>query len=342
MTNQEIYDLYKQGKSLEEISKEYDLPLSKIRSGIFNQENPELAFSDPKSWEHQKWEYFNLFKKYEMLEANGVSVRNLLPTSVMERYRMYKNCKRVLKTYIKDDTTCALPVLASSCGTSLRNIKSIINNTHTFFSLDMFLTPEEILLLQKKDEKEHGLTLGGLGTKEEQKNYVQFQKDVEFWIQLMLEYHLTSESLAKLISYPFGAKIIDRMLEFNNNAYSDAVSFLQRRLVKSPLQKENDFETASKVLQNMKKQEFLQKVLLKDKYGQFLTQKNTPLSPSEKRCVFFFKLKYIDFDLNNERDLELINKYADKYMKKNIFTWFLHRENAAYECQREKVLYRRH
>lgn len=328
-TNQDskIYQLYLDGQSYEQIAASIGFEVEMIKKMVVKEKQKDPLYQKFYFKKNEEVNYKDVFKEIEQNEQ--VYLRHL-PEIMQMRYQSYKKVKIILKDYVFNKGEISFDFLCKKNELSFSVVRAVLDGKHSFLSADMFLTSEEIeaintYVIQKKKNRRSNLEscsrLFVTITPEENTLFKDFQKNIEFWIQLVLEYRLDLESLKTLTNFKYGSRLLNDIVIFKRGIYSDSIYFLLSCQFKSNKIKENDFEGAEKALQSKSKNNLLQSFLLKDAYALHLMKKKSPLTPLEEQVVFRYKLKYVSFDLENEADLKLIRKYGDGYLIKSLQNW---------------------
>lgn len=325
--NSKIYQLYLEGKSYKQIARSLGLEEKTVKPLVLKEKQKDPLYQ---KFHYDKNDEINYKAVFEEVEKNEEAYFRHLPYFLQARYQTYKKVKMILKEYVLNKETVSFAFLCKKYELTFPVVLKVLDGNHSFLKADMFLTVEEIKtiqenVIQKKKDRRNNLErcskLFITRTDEEIRIFKDFQENIEFWIQLILEYRLDLESLKTLVNFKYGSKLLNDIDIFKGGFYSDPIYFLLSCQFKSTRIKENDLASAKRVLESKSKNVLLQSFLLKDAYALHLMKKSTPLSLLEEQMVFRYKLKYVSFDLTNEADLKLIKKFGDKYLMRSLKNW---------------------
>lgn len=321
------YELYLKGQSNKQIAVALGVILEDVEKLIDAGRTKDPIYKKFSFKKNEEKDYRAIFKEIEENEQNYLK---RLPKTIKINYQNYKKLKIVLKEYLARESQISFQSLAIKYELSLSNVTKVLAGKHPVFSLDMFLNSEEIKKIQayseeKRQNRSRNLkycaNLFATMTVTEKETLTKFREDIEFWIHMVLEYRLNLESLKQLVSFQLGNSLLNELVSFQDHTYSNALYFLFSSQFRSTKLKENDLEGAQKILKTKTKSELLQAFLLKDYYALHLLRKQTKLTPIEEQEIFKYKLKYVSFDLKNEADIKLIEKYGDSNLMINLKRW---------------------
>lgn len=326
---EEAYRLYLKGIAKEAIASRFEASVYTINNWITIQRKKDPYYKMFDQMVEEKEAIEAIFKRIAILEEKNIAIEKRINQNLNTNYQLYKKTMKILKSYINNKEDFSMTFLARNNEMNVQTIFKIIKGNHPVLKLDLFLTAEEqkMLFARMKKHKERPFRTDAYTiTRTDVLKLKDFQENIEFWIQLMLECRLDLASLGELQPFSSPLRLFEEMIIYKNHMYEEALSFLEASVFKTHAIKRNNIEGAKQILETKSSQEALQSFLLNDTYAAFLGRKKTPLSAKEEYILFRYKLKYVLFDLNDEKDLYLLRKYGDSYLLRSILAWDKHKE----------------
>lgn len=178
----------------------------------------------------------------EVLNQSHVKLYTICESSYLRAYLSYEKAKKILYDYVDADGAYLYQDLATKYKVVVPTVGNYLN-LRDKRKVALQILNEEQLQKLKEINKIRGFL--GENTKksharpnlEVQKKLLLFQKNIFFWIQLTLEFHLSLEELAQIANCPYTEIIYQQMISYQDNKYQQALEnnfkYLQNDKTKS-------------------------------------------------------------------------------------------------------------
>ncbi len=325
--------------------------LSKEHSHYYNKELYQKVLKKQANTIRLKTE--EVYKRLENLEKKGITLKTMKPSSLASKFHMYERVINLVTDYLDYNMQLSDQALATKYEMHIHEVQSILNGsiyrdiTKKVMS-DYDLKKIKEYRASKKEiiiDTNHRQIFSNI-TNEEKEILKRIEAEKLLWIELMLEFRISLEDIAKLNHFPeekiYAIKNI--LCENNSNEKKHALDYLLQEEIPQKENTETEQKEAKIFYHSMLLAKKMHSKELKNyfiklsdaSYNKLIVSKKTEeFSEMDYQTIIHYALKYAVLPLNKEilllhaknNEKEKLEKLIN-YLEKNQKSTFKNDEKA--------------